>query len=128
MGVYTSLQKSAIRLIAKYGMTVTFQDPTAGAPTVPIEEWKPTANSIVSTNVKMAFLPEETINFYTQFRSLIAKEDYQVGYEYALLGNNNFEPRLDMVVLKAGVPSRVKYVLNYAPAGDTVLYVVGLKI
>src|SRR5574343_1992632 len=127
MGIYTNLSNAAVELIDKFGMLCDIKTPTAGSPAIPGKDWKPTANTWTTNTVKVAFLPEETINFYTQFRSLISKEEYQVGYEYGLMANNGFEPKLDMLVVRGSFEQRIKYVSKYAPAGTALLYVIGLK-
>lgn len=128
MSVYTSFVNMANRLINKWGMDCTILDPVLGAPVVSGQDWKPTNGTPTSNTLRMAFFPEETINFYSKTHSLIAKEDYQVGYEYYLLGSNSFVPEIDQIIIKPnGEQWRVKYSKEYAPGGEIVLYIVGIK-
>lgn len=125
--LYTSLTETALRLIKDYGMVTTIKIPTPGAPVIPVEAWNPTANTFVTKDVNMVFLPEETINYYSQYFSLIEREPYQIGFEYALLGNENLKPALNMVVSRGGREQAIRYVSEYAPSGVAILYIVGLK-
>jgi hypothetical protein len=129
MSVYTSFIALATRLIQKWGMDCTVLSPVAGAPIVPGQDWKPTNGTAVSNTLRLAFLPEETINFYSKTHSLIAKEDYVVGYEYYLLsGGSLFIPQQDQILIKPnGEQWKVKYCKEYAPAGERVLWIVGIK-
>lgn len=127
MSVYTPFVTMALRLIQKWGMDVVITTPVNGNPTVSGQDWKPTNGTATTRTVRMVFFPEETINFYSKTTSLIKKEEYQVGYEYYLMGANGFEPELNMTVAKGSKIFNIRYVLKYAPANEVVLYIVGLK-
>lgn len=126
MSVYTPFVKLAQRLINKWGMNCNVYSPVNGSPVVSGQDWKPTNGTPLVGVLKLVFFPEETINVYSKTHSLLAKEDYKVGYEY-YLAPTGFEPELNQIVDKGGSIFRVKYVLKYAPAGEVVLYIVGLK-
>lgn len=128
MGVYDSVIAMALRLINKYGMDATILSPVIGAPVVAGQAWKPTNGIPVGTPVRIVAFPEETIDRYSQLRGLVNKEDYQVGYDYYLMGNNGFIPALNQVVVKPNLEEwRIKYSKEYAPGGITVLWVIGMK-
>lgn len=124
---YQNLYNLALKLIKNYGMVTTIKIPTVGAPIVSGQLWNPTANTFVTQNVNMVFLPEEQGSYYSQYFSTLEKEPYQVGYEYALLANEGLLPRLNMVVSRTGKDQAIRYVSMYAPAGTALLYLVGLK-
>jgi hypothetical protein len=126
MSVYTPFIALAQRLITKWGMNCNVYAPVNGAPVVPGQDWKPTNGTPVIGNIRLVFFPEETINYYSKTKGLVMNEQYQIGYEY-YLAPTGFEPELNQVVDKAGTKFRVKYVQKYAPAGEVVLYIVGLK-
>lgn len=127
MSVYTPFVKMAQRLINKWGVNCDVYQLVNGSPLVSGQDWKPTNGTPIIGNIRLVFFPEETINFYSKTTGLINKEEYQLGYEY-YLAPTGFEPELNQVVDKLGVKYNVKYVKKYAPAGEVVLYIVGLKL
>lgn len=124
---YTSLYNMALRLIKKYGMIATIKIPTAGNPVVSGQVWKPTANTFTTKNVNMVFLPMVQVSFYSQYFSIVEKEPYVIGFEYFLLANEGLKPNLNMIVDRSGHQQAIRYVMEYAPAGTALLYIVGLK-
>ena len=118
---------ATIMSITKKGMNITFRKTTAGAPLIAGQDWKPTANTNIDQTVKVVFLPEETINFYTNVRILHTDND-QEGFEYGLMANVGFAPELDDEIIKNGVQYRIRYVLKYAPDDTPILWIIGIKI
>lgn len=124
---YQNLYNMALRLIKKYGMIATVKIPTAGTPIIPSEIWKPTANTFTTKDVNMVFLPMEQVSFYSQYFSIVEREPYLIGFEYFLLANEGLKPALNMIVDRGGHEQAIRYVMEYAPSGTALLYIVGLK-
>lgn len=124
---YQNMYNLALRLIKKYGMIATIKIPTPGAPVIPGQIWKPTANTFTTQDVSMVFLPEKSSTYYNQIFSKVENEPYLVGYEYFLLANEGIKPALNMIVSRSGREQAIRYVSELAPSGVALLYMVGLK-
>ena len=124
--IYARAKATALRLIAKYGQDVVIYNIIDGDPSDSAQPWKPAEQTDSGKQLKMAFFNETRVDQFGKIReddSLIGQ-----GFEYALMGDNEFEPTLKSVIIKAdGTKLKIRYINKVYPAGDVVLYKIGVK-
>ena len=125
MGQYTSFKNLATKLIDVWGQNVTLRNITDGVPADPAKPWLPSTGSNVDTTVKMAFFNETRVDQFGLVRepgTLIGE-----GYQYGIMADNGVEPTLKSVIILDGNEQRkVRYVNKINPAGDVVMYKIGV--
>lgn len=119
---YARAKATALRLIAKQGVAVTWQaeaDPAPGG-----DPWNPQPGTALDPQtVNVVFFP---VGLQMQ-RTLQAVTGAEVpeSYEYGLLpGDVGFTPRLSDIVTRNGVVLPIVKIDTLAPAGEAVLHTV----
>ena len=105
MGVYSGSAAAAIRMIKKFGGSVTWH--TSVVAPNPAEPWKPGAAADVTHTVTVALVPMNE----RQYRKaqLLAKTDVLTGYEMAYMAQVPFTPTInDTLVRKDGTVYRIR--------------------
>lgn len=125
MGEYDRAIATAQRLIAKKGMTVTWEQQENGEAPDPSKPWRPAEAEPVEHEVSIVFLPYNREN--QQFLSMMTGTEIPQGAEYGLMGAVDFTPNLNDTVVRNGVRLGIEKIDLLAPAGDPVLYTIGFK-
>lgn len=126
--VFQDFVDMAVEMIRDNGMFVTLRQPVQGNPIVSGQDWKPVNGTPTdTTNVKMIFFPEETINRYPEVR--IPYDFIGEGFEYAIMANVSGVPvpNLESSIIRGTEHLRIKYVKPYSPDGTPIIYILGLK-
>lgn len=123
MGEYDRAIATAQRLIAKKGMSVTWEQQTNGTPTDPGKPWRPSGAAPTEKTVNIVFLPYNREN--QQFLSMLAGTEVPKGNEYGLMGAVDFEPNLKDTVVRGTQRLGIETIDRLAPNGQVVLYTIG---
>lgn len=123
MGEYDRAIATAQRLIAKKGMSVTWEQRANGEPADPDKPWRPAAAEPTNKTVSIVFLPYNREN--QKFLSLLAGTEVPRGEEYGLMGAVDFEPTLKDTVLRGSQRLGVETIDVLAPSGQPILYTIG---
>lgn len=115
---------STLKLIAKYGTQVVWNQPRGSLPTDPQKPWDIMGREEATFLVNMLFLP---VNRQEKaFLSYLREAPVPTGRELGYLGKSTFEPALQDVIIRDGVPMSVVNIDRIAPSGVPILYVVEL--
>lgn len=112
--------QTALRLIAKNGMDVTYRRIVDGAPADPNKPWNPGASVNTDVPVKICFLPINRDN--KESFSLPQNMEIPMGCELGLMGDWGFEPKGKDIIIKNGVHYRIFTFQRLAPNDQRILF------
>jgi len=106
MGVYDRQKASALRLIAKYGETVSYLSVGATVPKDPSKPWLPGGTSATTYTPKIAFIPIG--GSVRRMARLMKNSDVETGTTLAYMPPVPFKPSLkDVITRKNGSAFRI---------------------
>jgi hypothetical protein len=128
MGAYDRAIATALRLIEAKGEPVTWRqfiiEPgdnawTEGEPTPPDPLY-------IDHTVSMVFLPFSN-RLRDAFQMQMANSDVPQGLYYGLMGQVSFTPNLRDLIIRPSGQVRPSYIDELRPAGELILYTIGLQ-
>lgn len=126
MGTYDRQKATATRLIAKYGQSVTWQEPRANGGTAA----KPASTVLTSyTGVKMVFLSPK-LQIFDLFKTMIRGTEVPTGGVLALMAVQVFTPTAKGIVIRGDETLHVvddNGIDQLAPNGELILWKIRLQ-